>query len=425
MERKYMSFIKHSGKYFLVLIMLALAVVSVSASRQLTIMRERSVLREGPGSFYEVIAELSVGEVLQFVEEEEDWYKVSYSESEGYLSPRMLEKAPQRSDTFGKMADAFASTDVSQHAMSAGIKGFGERFTQTFRGNENFLDYALEFSINTKQYKAFKKDTYRGINTKRIRRSVKIPKNEVPDFYSVAEEGLGLGIASRIAQLGIYEDKEVVEYINYVGNLIVEASDAYDNSFKFFVLDIENPNAYACPGGIVFITKGMLKVIHNEAELAMVLAHEIAHSTRFHGVIEMEQRKHQISADAAFGEMDSFFDEFLPDAVSQETKDLIKELDEEAFKIFETIIQGRLDQYEEEADYIGMIYAVRAGYDPNVFLTLLNRLITQGNLSNNEHYTAESNRMRIGKMSTNIRKIDYPSGLLTNRERYQSYMRKL
>jgi hypothetical protein len=416
--------LRNAGFILAALLLLSLAVSSIAAN-ELTVKRERSVMREGPGSFFAIVSEFSVGEVVNLIEEEDDWFKVSYLSLDGYISPRILEAAPPRTDIFSRMADSIAGTEASRHVMSAGIKGFGEHFSQTFKGDETFIDYALDYSINPREYRRFKRDTYRGINLRRLRRDVSIPVSDVPGFYSEVEEGLGLGIASRIARLGLYRDFEVVDYVNYVGNLVVEGSEVFDNSFKFFILDIENPNAYACPGGIIFITKGMLRVIRNEAELALVLAHEVAHSARFHGIIEMEQRQHQIGSELAFDEMDRHFDEFLPDAVSQDVKELIEEMNQEAFKIFETLIQGRLDQYEEEADFLGMIYAVRAGYDPQVFLSLLNRLLSEGHLSNNEHYTQESNKMRSEKMQRNIKKIDIPSGLLINSERYRSVMIRL
>ncbi len=409
----------------IICVMCLLVATSITADTVFTIERDRAVLRDGPASFYDIITELSRGVRVNMIEEQDDWYKVSYSNYRGFLSPRMTRPAPERRDVFSQMGTQETTLDVSQHAMSAGVKGFGERFSQTFRGDKDFLELALASKINAQRYRSFKRDTYRGMNLKRIRRRVAVPASDVPEYYSLAEEGLGLGIASKIAALGLYNNQVVHEYINFIGNLIVEASDVYDNTYKFFILDIDNPNAYATPGGIIFITRGMLKMIQTEAELALVLAHEIAHTARFHAVIEMEHRKHHIGSDDAFAAMDSFFEEHLPDAISEETKELIKDLEEESFRIYETLIEGRLDEYEEEADYLAMIYAARAGYDPQGLQVLLERLISSNSLSNNEHYTVESNRMRINKINANLKKINYPGGLLINRERYQRHKRNI
>jgi len=407
--------------FMLAFSLLFISISNTAFAQDLTIMRERAVLREGPGSFYGILAELPVGTSVQKIEEEENWLHVRALSSTGYISPRVTREAPPRQDAFSRMGMQETTLDVSQHAMSAGIKGFGERFSQTFQGDQAFLDMALSYSFDSREYRRFKRQTYRGINVRSIRRKNSIPeKKDLPDYYTLAEEGLGLGIASRIAQMGIYQNKQLTDYINFVGNLVVEASDVFDNTYKFFILDIDNPNAYACPGSIIFITKGMLKAIDNEAELALVLAHELAHSARFHGIIEMEHRKHHISSDDTFAEMDRFFEEQLPNAIQDDTKDLIKKMEELSFEIFETIIQGRLDEYEEEADYLGMIYSLRAGYAPQGFISLLQRLVSSNLLSNNEHYTPEMNKKRIEMMGRNLKKIDPPKGLLTNRDRYRA-----
>jgi predicted Zn-dependent protease len=182
-------------------------------------------------------------------------------------------------------------------------------------------------------------------------------------------------------------------------------------------LDIPQPNAYACPGGYIFITKGMLSVLTNEAELACILAHEVAHVSRFHGLKELAERKNQIAADAVFGELD----EELPDAYNEEDKLTEQELEDEAFGMFETVFQGRLDAYEQEADALGMRYAVRAGYDPKAMRSVLTRMVTQGAKSNNEHYRPDILQKRLQWVDTDLAKRKYPSDLQTNKSRWQKY----
>lgn len=399
--------------------------ISGQADTILQIERERAVLREGPGSFYDIIAELSRGQEVNHLSTQDGWFFVGFNHTRGYLSPRMTERGIVREGPFDNMSFIETSTEVSQHAMAAGVKGFGERWTQTFKGDPGFLELALTYEMNAELYKIFKRDTHKNINIQRIRRRIPIPPKNVPDYYSMQDEGLGLGIASRIASLGIYNDPFLQEYINQVGNLIVEGSDVFDNTFKFFVLDIPYPNAYSTPGGIVFITRGMLRLLETEAELALVLAHEIAHIARFHGMLEMEQRKHHIAADDAFAEMDRVFEEILPGAVDQETRSLIDDLDQLAFNIFEKIINGRLDKYEEEADHLSMIYSMRAGYAPHGLLALLKRLSASNIRSNNEHYSYDGLKKRAISIERRLRSMHVPDGLSVQRERYQNYKKRL
>lgn len=406
-------------------LMLFLMTIPPLHGSQLTVERERAVLREGPGSFYDIVAELPIGTNVSKIEDEDEWYKVRYQNSEGYLASRMTVRTPKRNDPLASMDFGETDTEVSRHAMSAGIRGFGERFTETFQGDPAFLELAFTYQMDSRAYRDFKRATHRGINIRRIRRRVNIPSSDVPTYYTLSEEGLGLGIAARIASLGLYRNPSLHEYVNQVGNLVVEASDVYDKTFKFFILDLENPNAYATPAGIIFITTGMLRLIDNEAELALVLAHEVAHVARFHGLIELEERKHRIAADDAFAEMDRFFEEHRPDAVPQKTRELIEELEDLSFSIYERLIEGRLDEYEEEADNLGMIYAIRAGYAPQGMISLLQRMVSANVLSNNEHYRPEINQHRIERMTVNLRRMNVPDGLSNQRDRYQRQTRGL
>ena len=143
------------------------------------------------------------------------------------------------------------------------------------------------------------------------------------------EEGIGLGIASRIGTLKLYDNKTVTDYINLVGNLLVESTPGYDLSFKFFVIDQPFVNAYACPSGYVFITKGLLQLIENEGELAAVLGHEIAHVVYQHGMQELEKRKPIIIADDAFSQLNAE----LPQEKDDKYKELESKSDEELKEI--------------------------------------------------------------------------------------------
>jgi predicted Zn-dependent protease len=210
----------------------------------------------------------------------------------------------------------------------------------------------------------------------------------------------------------------VVDYINEVGNLVVDATDVYDISFKFFVLDTDLVNGCACPGGIVFITRGMLQLIRTEAELATVLAHEIAHVARHHGMLEMEERKNQIMADDAFTEMDMEF-ENLGIEQDEDIKAVEEEMEQLSFEIFETLVNGRLEQYEKEADELAVIFASRAGYNGEALLTLLQRLRNKSSQTTNEHYTQDQICERIDMLQNYMSRISLPSDLFNNKTRWQ------
>src|SRR5678815_2422052 len=105
-----------------------------------------------------------------------------------------------------------------------------------------------------------------------------------PNFYSLEKEiGLGKQLAQEVErQAKIIDDPIVAEYVNRVGQNIVRNSDA-KVPFTIKVLEDESVNAFALPGGFFFVNTGLILKADNEAELAGVMAHEIAHVAARHG----------------------------------------------------------------------------------------------------------------------------------------------
>lgn len=112
-----------------------------------------------------------------------------------------------------------------------------------------------------------------------------------------AEVAFGREVASKIlGRYGIYENEAASRYVNLVGQSLARNAGSPETEFRFAILDTDEVNAYAAPGGYVFITKGALKITETESELAMVLAHEISHVTGRHIVKELNIRAGDDSA---------------------------------------------------------------------------------------------------------------------------------
>ena len=401
-------------KKILILLMIILCALLFAETE--TVKRDRAILREGPASYYPIKAELQKGTEFFIRKELAGWLEVELTDTDGFLSKKVITARKEKTDLFGKMNFDGASLTVSQHGMSAGVKGFAENFSKKFSGDPTFLDRMSSQKFDYKAYKNFRKVTYKKFNLKKNRKKIPLPQYSGNDFFNMSEEGIGIGIASRIASSGIYENPAVNTYVNFVGNIVAESTDVYDIQFRFFILNSEKVNAYACPGGIIFITKGLLKQIQTEAELAVTLAHEMAHVARKHGMKEMEQRKHHINSDDAFAEMDAEFEDFGIE--TEEDKSIEQELDELAFDIYETIVAGRLQQYEDEADYLGILYAARAGYESKQLINLLNRLQYFEKGSTNEHYNQNDIQKRIDKIKK-LKLPKFPKKLFDKKERCQ------
>src|SRR5690606_27038292 len=90
-------------------------------------------------------------------------------------------------------------------------------------------------------------------------------------------------------QFGLVEDAALQEYVHGLGTRLAQASERPELPWTFRVADDPTPNAFAAPGGFIFITRGLLALLRNEAELVSVLGHEIGHVTARHSVAMMSR----------------------------------------------------------------------------------------------------------------------------------------
>ncbi len=160
---------------------------------------------------------------------------------------------------------------------------------------------------------------------------------------------------------GPYNNDKVHRYITTLGQALADISDRPGIKYYFAILNSDEPNAFATPGGYVFVSKGLLRMIRNESELAGVLGHEIAHITERHALKALERNKKMSGLGAltigAMGADPELFDEVIEQAA-------------------DTLFSHGLDkELEHEADEVGTDYSYRLGYNPEglkSFLTTLN-----------------------------------------------------
>jgi predicted Zn-dependent protease len=160
-------------------------------------------------------------------------------------------------------------------------------------------------------------------------------------------------------QAKFIEDPMITEYVNRVGQNIVLHSDA-KVPFTIKVIDSDEVNAFALPGGFFYVNKGLLLAADNEAELAGVMAHEIAHVAARHAV--ENQTKASLLEYAALGA--SIFLGGIPGMIYQNTAGI------GLLGIFMKFSRGA----EEEADKLGVQYMYAAGYDPGAMATMFEKL---------------------------------------------------
>lgn len=179
------------------------------------------------------------------------------------------------------------------------------------------------------------------------------------------EIGLGRLVAARIiARYGLYKNDKVRKYVNLVGKGLALYVGRPELNYNFAVLDSKVINAFAAPGGYIFITKGLLREINDEAELASVLAHEIAHINKKHIIKTLRMPKASKTfaerIAAILGARDTLISSVFG-KVAEQAQNMLFE-------------KGYKRQDEFEADEFGLQYAAMTGYDVNGLVRFLNIL---------------------------------------------------
>lgn len=177
------------------------------------------------------------------------------------------------------------------------------------------------------------------------------------------EMAIGRQLAAEVEQQSkMVDDPMITEYINRVGQNIVLHSDA-KVPFTIKVIDSDEVNAFALPGGYFFVNKGLILAADNEAELAGVMAHEIAHVAARHAM--ENQGKGTLMQYGALAGI--IFGGPIAATVLQNAGGILAGLASLKFS------RGA----EEEADNLGVQYLYAAGYDPTALATMFEKLAAQ------------------------------------------------
>jgi predicted Zn-dependent protease len=180
------------------------------------------------------------------------------------------------------------------------------------------------------------------------------------NFISLEKEiALGRELAQQIEKEStLITDPVVTEYVNRIGQNIVRNSDA-KVPFTIKVIDSDEINAFALPGGFFYVNSGLILAADEESELAGVMAHEIAHVAARHGT--EQQSKGQLVNFASFPLI------FLGGPIGYGIQQAANFLVPVTFLKFSR-------KMEEEADYLGVEYLYKAGYDPSAMVTFFEKL---------------------------------------------------
>ena len=180
------------------------------------------------------------------------------------------------------------------------------------------------------------------------------------NFYSLEKEiAIGKQMAQQVErQAKIIDDPVIAEYVNRVGQNLVRNSDA-KVPFTIKVIDTEDVNAFALPGGFFFVNSGLILKADTEAELAGVMAHEIAHVAARHGTRQATRGEIAQLATIPLIFMGGWTGYGIRQAAS-----LVLPMSYLTFS----------REFESEADMLGLQYMYKTGYDPGAFVDFFEKI---------------------------------------------------
>ena len=194
-----------------------------------------------------------------------------------------------------------------------------------------------------------------------------------PDFVMLTESqeiALGKREDGNVRkQFGVYDDPALQQYVSEIGERLAKSSHRPQLKYQFLVVDSPEINAFALPGGYIYITRGIIAYFNSEAELAGVLGHELGHVTARHSV-------QQISTAQAANIGVNILGIFVPQARGAVGSNLINILGG-------ALLSGYGREHELEADRLGAEYLARTAYDPQAMIKVV------GVLKNQELFDAE------------------------------------
>ena len=184
-----------------------------------------------------------------------------------------------------------------------------------------------------------------------VEQTLKTAQKAFGDVNVDEETAIGReAVAVLLGAVPLLDNDKVQRYVNRVGGWVALHTERKQLAWRFGVLDSDDINAFAAPGGYIFITKGLLKQMQSEAELAGALAHETVHVLK----------KHHLNAVQKASQVDLAVSLARTQVKGGDRKKLDK-----ISNGFKELYSRGLDKEDEfEADRMGVVIATRAGYDP-------------------------------------------------------------
>lgn len=338
--------------------------------KEVKITRDKTMVRDGPGNFYDSIYILKLGTKLKYVKpssQDPGWIEVDYRGKQGFVSEMALkEKEGSSSDPFGDMDDDFgfeqANNEIAPGSYTAAIKGFAIDYSKKKGYTGVSVDEAMKITgFGKKDFQKVMKETKLAYFPK---------KGEllgVKDaFINDRMEAIGLAVSLAVLKDGIVYDLAMTKRLNVIANILIRQTWDYDKRYKLWIIQDPEPVAFSGPGGYVFISDSLIKLLTDYRELVAVIGHEVGHIALRHGIRDIALEQARYSAQRAFDELDTHLDD--------DSLRLSKELEQVIEQAQKACALVRDDYMEDEADDFSMELLRRYKIDKRYLISALQKV---------------------------------------------------
>ena len=431
---------------YLQLFLLAMLLVGVGLGKAETLKVERSDMQlyQAPTFASPSLGSVPLGAEVAVVSRSGDWTQVNYQGKTGWLHKLAFPQDQSPGVLLPELRTAGPVRETKSDEVALAGKGFTPEVEASYRQKNPGLKYTQvdkieNFQVNPAQMAAFLKEGK--LHAEAGSEAV----TAVKGFSDSEEYYLGRAVAANIlAKYPLYQHQAVTLYVNDVGQAVAQRfrRTATSRGFHFAVLDTSEPNAFACPGGIIFVTRGLIKDCQNEDELAAVLAHEVAHVVHKDGINSISKARRSekrttavtktlgkarwVSAMAPGGrrrrrrQAARVGTKALQSGGGMVAGSLVNLFEDSINDVVKTIVvSGYSRSAEESADREAVSILTRTGYNPAALTTLLTKMNSRGGGGRGISRTHPPTSDRLARVKSLVRGAPGGPGEQARTKRFQ------
>jgi hypothetical protein len=432
--------LKNNWRLFLAWLAIFLLAVAPALAETLEVTRPNTHLFESPSFNSESLGEVPVGEKVEVKSRSGEWVEVDIDGETGWIHQMAFPQGPVQ---LPQLHTETPVPETKSTEVALAGKGFTPELETDYRQKNPELNYA-----QVDQIEAFRISPSQVTGFLKAGQLLTVPGGAATggqEFSATDEYYLGRAVAANIlAKYPLYQNQALTRYVNLVGQAVAQKyRSATCRGFHFAVLDSSEPNAFACPGGIIFVTRGLIKACQNEDELAAVLAHEVSHVVHQDGLKSIrtaqktEKRTHAatkpLKAAKWLGAARPLHHRLRRGLAAKGAKtavgtaagslaagSLVNFFEDSINDVIKTImVNGYSRGAEEDADREAVSLLACTGYNPQALTAFLDHLAASGSGSAGMFRTHPSTSSRVARVKNLVVQAPANPGEQTRTSRFQ------